>query len=173
MSTAARVSVAPPPPKGNLPCVSVSKRALGGRGSFEDIYRLYSGRVYWLCLRMMRNPAEAEDLTQEVFLHAFQKMHQFQGRADFSTWLRRVAVNVVLMQLRKKSHPTASLEEILSSEKSDERSRSSLATIDTSLAGAIDRVLLAQAIEVATSKAASDKAKRRRNSWMPKSLRCC
>ena len=107
---------------------------------------MHSGGVYWLCLRVVRNPAEAEDLTQEVFLHAFQKMHQFQGRAAFSTWLHRVAVNVVLMQLRKKSHPTASLEEILSSEKSDERSRSSLATIDTSLAGAIDRVLLAQAI---------------------------
>src|ERR1700747_1130651 len=115
MSTKVRVSAAPPPPKGNLPCVSVSKRAPIGHASFEDIYRLYSGCVYWLCLRMVRNPAEAEDLTQEVFLQAFQKMHQFRGRAAFSTWLHRVAVNAMLMRLRKRSHPTASLDESLSS----------------------------------------------------------
>lgn len=82
--------------------------------SFDDVYRLYSKRVYWLCLRMVWNPAEAEDWTQEVFVRVFQKMHQFQGRAALSTWLHRVAPNAVLMQLRKRSHPTASRDEVLS-----------------------------------------------------------
>jgi RNA polymerase sigma-70 factor, ECF subfamily len=114
--------------------------------NFEDAYRQYNRRIYRLCLRMVRNPAEAEDLMQDAFLQAFQKRHQFQGRAAFSTWLHRVAVNVVLMRLRKRSLPATSLDEILSSERSDHRDRCSLVTADARQAGTIDRVLLEKAI---------------------------
>lgn len=81
--------------------------------SFEDTYRSYRSRIYRLCLRMVRNPADAEELTQDTFVRAFQKQQQFQGRAAFSTWLYRVAVNVVLMWLRKRSHREGPLEETL------------------------------------------------------------
>jgi RNA polymerase sigma-70 factor (ECF subfamily) len=75
----------------------------GDRSVFEHLYRLHSGRVYGICLRMVGNTAEAEDLTQEVFLLVLRKIHTFRGESAFSTWLHRLAVNLVLMRLRKKS----------------------------------------------------------------------
>jgi RNA polymerase sigma-70 factor (ECF subfamily) len=74
----------------------------GNAGAFEQLYRRYSNRIYHLCLRMVKNEAEAEDLTQEAFLRVFRKIHTFQGKSAFSTWLHRVSVNTVLMSLRKK-----------------------------------------------------------------------
>jgi RNA polymerase sigma-70 factor (ECF subfamily) len=82
----------------------------GDRTAFEFLYRLHSGRVYAVCLRMVAEPTEAEDLTQEVFLLLFRKIHTFRGESAFSTWLHRLAVNLVLMRLRKKSLPTVSIE---------------------------------------------------------------
>ena len=75
----------------------------GDAAAFERLYRLHSRRVYSLCLRMVGNTAEAEDLTQEAFLQLFRKIATFRGESAFSTWLHRLAVNVVLMKLRKKS----------------------------------------------------------------------
>jgi RNA polymerase sigma-70 factor (ECF subfamily) len=69
---------------------------------FEHIYHLYSRRVYSLCLRMAGNIAEAEDLTQQAFLQAYKKLDTFRGESSFYTWLHRLAVNVVLMRLRRK-----------------------------------------------------------------------
>jgi RNA polymerase sigma-70 factor (ECF subfamily) len=146
LSTVTGSSVAPLLLKNRLSCTSVPKSCSADHIGFEDIYRQYGRRVYWLCLRMVKNPADAEDLTQEVFMQVFLKMHQFQGRAAFFTWLHKVAVNVVLMRLRKRSQQMTSLEEILNPEKSDNRSLDCLTTIDTRLAGTIDRVLLARAI---------------------------
>jgi len=83
----------------------------GDAGAFERIYRLHSRRVYALCLRMVGNTAEAEDLTQDAFLQLFRKIGTFRGESAFSTWLHRLAVNVVLMKLRKKTLPETSLEE--------------------------------------------------------------
>ena len=83
----------------------------GDAGAFERIYRLHSRRVYALCLRMVGNTAEAEDLTQDAFLQLFRKIATFRGESAFSTWLHRLSVNVVLMHLRKKSLPVVSLEE--------------------------------------------------------------
>src|ERR1700693_3054332 len=65
----------------------------GDAGAFERIYRLHSRRVYALCLRMVSNPAEAEDLTQEAFLQLFRKIGTFRGESGFSTWLHRMTVN--------------------------------------------------------------------------------
>jgi RNA polymerase sigma factor (sigma-70 family) len=84
----------------------------GNAAAFERLYRLHNRRVYSLCLRMVSNTAEAEDLTQEAFLQLFRKIATFRGESAFSTWLHRLAVNVVLMKLRKKSGTESSLEEI-------------------------------------------------------------
>lgn len=82
--------------------------------AFEHLYRLYVRRVYALCLRMVENTAVAEDLTQEIFLTVFRKFHTFRGDSAFSTWLHRIAVNTVLMHFRKNSHPSPSLDEMVS-----------------------------------------------------------
>src|SRR5271163_1526408 len=84
----------------------------GDAAAFERLYRLHNRRVYSLCLRMVSNTAEAEDLTQEAFLQLFRKIATFRGESAFSTWLHRLAVNVVLMKLRKKSGNESSLEEL-------------------------------------------------------------
>src|SRR5688572_1724614 len=69
--------------------------------AFERIYHRHHQRVYALCLRMVRNVSQAEDLTQEVFVQLHRKLHTFRGDASISTWLYRLTVNQVLMHLRK------------------------------------------------------------------------
>jgi RNA polymerase sigma-70 factor (ECF subfamily) len=68
---------------------------------FEELFKLHHRKVYALCLRMTGNTAEAEDLTQEVFVQVFRKLGTFRGESAFSTWLHRLTVNHVLMYFRK------------------------------------------------------------------------
>lgn len=68
---------------------------------FDVLHHKYERRVYRQCYRMLGNPEDAEDLTQEVFLQLFRKAHTFRGEANFSTWLHRLTVNTVLMRLRR------------------------------------------------------------------------
>ena len=70
---------------------------------FEELFKLHHGRVYAVCFRMIRNVAEAEDLTQEVFIQVFRKLDTFRGESAFTTWLHRLTVNHVLMHFRKNS----------------------------------------------------------------------
>ena len=77
--------------------------ARGDMQAFETVYRRHHRRVYSLCLRMVANATEAEDLTQEVFIQLFRKIGSFRGESAFTTWLHRLAVNQVLMHFRKKS----------------------------------------------------------------------
>jgi RNA polymerase sigma-70 factor (ECF subfamily) len=80
--------------------------------AFEFLYRLHCRRVYALCLRMVRNASEAEDLAQETFLLLFRKIHTFRAESSFSTWLYRLTANIVLMHFRKNKAASVSLEEI-------------------------------------------------------------
>ena len=119
----------------------------GDAGAFEHIYRLHSRRVYAVCLRMVGNTAEAEDLTQDAFLQLFRKSGTFRGESAFSTWLHRLAVNVVLMKLRKKTLPATSLEESTDPEDESSGPRREIGAPDLLLSGSIDRVHLQRAIE--------------------------
>jgi len=119
----------------------------GDASAFEHIYRLHSRRVYALCLRMVGNPAEAEDLTQDAFLQLFRKIGTFRGESAFSTWLHRLSVNVVLMKLRKKTLPETSLEESTDPEDEVNGPRREIGGPDLLLTGSIDRVHLERAIE--------------------------
>jgi len=119
----------------------------GDAGAFERIYRLHSRRVYALCLRMVGNTAEAEDLTQDAFLQLFRKIGTFRGESAFSTWLHRLAVNVVLMKLRKKTLAATSLEESTDPEDESNGPRREIGAPDLLLTGSIDRVHLERAIE--------------------------
>jgi RNA polymerase sigma-70 factor (ECF subfamily) len=119
----------------------------GDAAAFERIYRLHSRRVYALCLRMVGNTAEAEDLTQEAFLQLFRKIATFRGESAFSTWLHRLAVNVVLMKLRKKTLPATSLEETTEPDEETGGPRRDIGAPDLLLTGSIDRVNLQRCIE--------------------------
>jgi RNA polymerase sigma-70 factor, ECF subfamily len=125
---------------------AIDRAKQGDSECFEALYGLHKRRVYSLCLRMVGNTAEAEDLTQEAFLQLFRKIATFRGESAFSTWLHRLAVNVVLMHLRKKGLPEVSLEETLEPQ-SEDGPRKDIGARDNALAGAIDRVNLERSIE--------------------------
>src|ERR1700691_4257645 len=117
----------------------------GDAAAFERLYRLHNRRVYSLCLRMVGNTAEAEDLAQEAFLQLYRKIGTFRGESAFSTWLHRLAVHVVLMHLRKKSVPVISLEETTQGAE-DDSPRKDFGADDVALAGSIDRLQLQRAV---------------------------
>ena len=121
----------------------------GDERGFETIYRLHSQRVYALCLRMMRgNAAEAEELTQESFLQLFRKISTFRGESAFSTWLHRLAFNIVLMRLRRHSFQVLSLDEMLEpGEKTAGLLQKHIGSRDLRLAGSADRMDLERALE--------------------------
>jgi RNA polymerase sigma-70 factor (ECF subfamily) len=119
----------------------------GDAAAFERIYRLHNRRVYSLCLRMVGNTAEAEDLTQEAFLQLFRKIQTFRGESAFSTWLHRLVVNVVLMRLRRKSLAETSLEEATEPDEETGGPRRDIGAPDPLMSGSIDRVNLERAVE--------------------------
>ncbi len=123
---------------------AIARAKQGDAEAFERLYDLHKRRVYSLCLRMTSNTAEAEDLTQEAFLQLFRKIATFRGESAFSTWLHRMAVNVVLMQLRKKGLPVVSLEETTETE--EDTPKRDFGTEDRVLAGSVDRLRLQKAI---------------------------
>lgn len=123
---------------------AIERAKQGDEEAFEVLYHLHKRRVYSLCLRMTANTAAAEDLTQEAFLQLFRKIGTFRGESAFSTWLHRMAVNVVLMQLRKKGLPLVSLEETMESE--EESPKKEPGAEDVRLAGSLNRLQLEQAI---------------------------
>jgi RNA polymerase sigma-70 factor (ECF subfamily) len=84
------------------------ERAVGGDiEAFEELYRANVGRVYALCLRMAGDSTLAEELAQEAFVRAWQKLGSFRGASAFSTWLHRVTVNVVLGHRRSATRREA------------------------------------------------------------------
>ncbi len=71
--------------------------------AFEEVYNRHHRRVYAICLRMLKNTNEAEDLTQDVFIQLHRKIGSFRGDSAFTTWLHRLTVNQVLMHFRKRT----------------------------------------------------------------------
>ena len=124
---------------------AIERAKQGDAAAFEVLYNLHKRRVYSLCLRMTTNTAEAEDLTQEAFLQLFRKIGTFRGESAFSTWLHRMAVNVVLMQLRKKGLQVVPLDD--ESEGEEETPKRDYGAQDNVLAGSLDRLQLKNAID--------------------------
>jgi RNA polymerase sigma-70 factor (ECF subfamily) len=135
--------VAPPVPGSDA---DILQRAQAGdHHAFAQLYALHKRRIYSLCLRMVGNVAEAEDLTQEAFLQLHRKIATFRGDSAFSTWLHRLAINVVLMHLRKKGLSVISLDEAMEPTPEEGPGRS-FGAPDLSLTGSIDRLALERAI---------------------------
>jgi RNA polymerase sigma-70 factor (ECF subfamily) len=138
---------ATPSPKSATEAEAIRLAQAGDAAAFEHLYQLHGRRVYALCLRMVGNPSDAEDLMQEAFLQLFRKIGTFRGESAFSTWLHRMTVNVVLMRLRKKTLPAASLEETTEPDEETGGPRKDIGAPDLRLSGAVDRVNLERSIE--------------------------
>ena len=124
----------------------LAKAQAGDHAAFAQLYSLHKRRVYSLCLRMLGNVAEAEDLTQESFLQLHRKIATFRGDSAFSTWLHRLTINVVLMHLRRKGLNLISLDEALDPSPEYGPARS-FGAPDLRLTGSIDRMTLEKAVE--------------------------
>jgi len=152
-SSAERISSNAAPPVFSLASDKLTEAEIirraqdGDPAMFESLYRSHSRRVYALCLRMVGNTTEAEDLTQEAFLLLFRKIHTYRGESAFSTWLYRLAVNLVLMRLRKKSPAMVSIE--ATPDPNDETVSPSIdvGAPDLLLEGSIDRINLERCIK--------------------------
>ena len=78
----------------------VRRAQQGDQSAFHELYREHVGRTYALCLRLTGSAAEAEERTQDVFVQAWRTLASFRGESAFSSWLHRLAVNLVLMERR-------------------------------------------------------------------------
>jgi RNA polymerase sigma-70 factor, ECF subfamily len=117
-----------PPSKGTVPppaapptqrpaeTALVERVRRGDLGAFEELYRTHSGKLYGLLLRMVGNPADAEDLLQDVFLSAHRKLEGFRGESALGTWLYRLATNHCLDHLRSRAARTGQLTDALDEE---------------------------------------------------------
>jgi RNA polymerase sigma-70 factor, ECF subfamily len=123
----------------------VQRAQQGDEQAFADLFQMHKKRVYSVCLFMTKDIAEAEDLTQEAFMQVFRAIGGFRGNAAFSTWLHRVAVNTVLMKLRRRKPSTAfSLDQPASP---DSSAPCEPGMRDPALTGVIDRIALRRAIQ--------------------------
>ncbi len=91
----------------------VERLKTGEEAAFEALLARYQGKVYRLAMSFTRNPEDAEEVLQDVFLTVYRKIGSFDGRSAFGTWLYRIAVNAALMKLRGRGPIQESLEEYL------------------------------------------------------------
>jgi RNA polymerase sigma-70 factor (ECF subfamily) len=117
----------------------------GDAAAFEHLYAKHSRRVYAVCLRMTGSPSLAEDLTQEAFLQVFRKIHTFRAESAFSTWLHRLAVNIVLMRRRVKHLNETPLDAPFEMDGETLPARE-MGIIDSGVSGLVDRLNLERAL---------------------------
>ncbi len=93
----------------------VSRYLSGDMVAFDELMTRHERQIYRLCFRFVKNPEDAMDLTQEVFIKAFEKLTAFRGDARFKTWLYRVAVNHCLNHVKKNSREFVEVNESIGS----------------------------------------------------------
>ena len=89
----------------------VALAAAGDRRAFERLYKAHVNRVFTLCTRMCGSRVRGEELTQDVFVRAWEKLPQFRGESAFSTWIHRVAVNIVLTDRKNEGRARQRMKE--------------------------------------------------------------
>jgi RNA polymerase sigma-70 factor (ECF subfamily) len=87
--------------------VLVGRARDGDVGAFEALYEMHAGRIYALALRLTAERMAARELTQDVFVRAWERLSDFRGEAAFTTWLHRITVNAHLMQRRGEKRRAA------------------------------------------------------------------
>ena len=143
--TAPSAAGASPPGPSSIDGEILASAQAGDHHAFAQLYSLHKRRIYSLCLRMVGNVAEAEDLTQESFLQLHRKIAHFRGDSAFSTRLHRLAINLVLMHLRKKGLALVSLDEAMDPVPDGGPGRS-FGAPDLMLSGSLDRLALERAV---------------------------
>lgn len=105
----------PSPTRAELDLDQVERARAGDRAAFETLVRRYQQPVFYLCLRYLKNDADAADATQRAFVKAYQGLDGFRGQASFRTWLFRIAINLSLNHLRdhKRERPAPLAEDTL------------------------------------------------------------
>ncbi len=121
----------------------------GDSECFGELYTRHSRRVFYLCYRMVNDTDLAEDLTQEAFVHAFRRLSTFRQESRFTTWMHRIAVNTVLMFIRKRNSSIreAPLDPTFGGEEEAEFEGALYGKADDVLSMTTDRVSLLRAIE--------------------------
>jgi len=132
------------PAKFHLDDVLVRAQA-GDHDAFSQLYLRHKKRVFAICIGIVHDFSLAEDLTQETFLRLHLKLTSFRGDSLFTTWLHRMAVNIVLMRLRKRALPVVSLDQLMG-DFSQEHVRPRLGTCDRAQAGVVDRIAIERAV---------------------------
>jgi len=89
----------------------------GDLAAFEELYKAHAGKLFSVACRMLGNPADAEDLLQEIFLSAHRKLDGFRGESALGTWLYRLATNHCLDYLRSRAARTNQLTDALDDER--------------------------------------------------------
>ncbi len=111
-----RPAVAPLSPARAADRVLVERCRSGDLSAFEEIYKAHAGKLFSVACRMLGNPADAEDLLQEIFLSAHRKLDGFRGEAALGTWLYRLATNHCLDYLRSRASRTEQVTDALDDE---------------------------------------------------------
>ena len=117
----------------------------GDDDAFTELYARHKRYVYSICIRAVHDFSLAEDLTQETFLQLHRKIASFRGESAFTTWLYRMAVNTVLMHVRKRTSFLISLDD-LATEVPEESAGRQFGTADLRQSGAIDRLSIERAV---------------------------
>lgn len=89
----------------------VALAAAGDRRAFERLYAAHVNRVFTLCTRMCGSRVRGEELTQDVFVRTWEKLPQFRGESAFSTWIHRIAVNIVLTDRKNEGRARQRMKE--------------------------------------------------------------
>jgi RNA polymerase sigma-70 factor, ECF subfamily len=138
-------TVSPSPANADIKMVKAAQ--VGDIEAMSWLYEKYRRRIYNLCLRMLRDQADAEDLTQDVFVQLFRKIGTFRGESAFSTWLHRLAVNMVLMNIRSRNAKRYPIIPIESSNDEDDSLYEELGREDQGLRSSLDRMTINDALE--------------------------
>jgi RNA polymerase sigma-70 factor, ECF subfamily len=127
------------PPKESV----VSRAQHGDVDAFGELYREHAGRVFALCVRMSGDRIHAQELMQDVFVRAWERLGSFRGDASFGSWLHRLAVNVVLTGVRTDSRREArvTLAEDLAAAESGRGSTGDVGAADPGVAIDLERAI--------------------------------
>ncbi|HEY7234486.1 MAG TPA: sigma-70 family RNA polymerase sigma factor [Gemmatimonadaceae bacterium] len=120
----------------------VARAQRGDVAAFETLYRSNAPRVHALALRLTGDPREARELTQDVFVHAWQRLTAFRGDAALASWLHRITVNTMFMRLRSDRRRAARIRTPSDSDEQDE------AAASDSQQGSVPAIDIAQAVDL-------------------------
>jgi RNA polymerase sigma-70 factor (ECF subfamily) len=123
----------------------VSRAQAGDRDAFSEICVQHKRRVFSICMNIVHDFSLAEDLSQETFLQVHRKLESFRGKSAFTTWLHRLAVNTVLMHLRKRILPVVSLDQLATDAREEHMGRGFCAR-DLAQTGTVDRLAIHRAV---------------------------